>query len=205
MDNESQKSNLSVENVFDHSTEATFDRFVRLAKELFDVPMAFISILESERPLLVSKCGLRVKNKVVGDVVFSGHTLVADDVLLVPNARYDTRFENHPLVIGDPHIGFFLGKALSDSSGKKVGTFKSLSLIARETGAAVLPMASYRESMGHHVLKFSDPLEWIEDPDPDTELYENTRQYNRIIEDMILEHPDQWIWAHRRWKVKSSN
>jgi len=89
--------------------------------------------------------------------------------------------------------------------GKKVGTFKSLSLIARETGAAVLPMASYRESMGHHVLKFSDPLEWIEDPDPDTELYENTRQYNRIIEDMILEHPDQWIWAHRRWKVKSSN
>lgn len=29
----------------------------------------------------------------------------------------------------------------------------------------------------------------------------NTRAYNEVIERMLLRHPEQWIWMHRRWKV----
>ncbi len=53
-----------------------------------------------------------------------------------------------------------------------------------------------------HVMRFSEPLAWVENPDTDLEIEENTREYNRILENMVLEHPEQWLWAHRRWKVK---
>jgi KDO2-lipid IV(A) lauroyltransferase len=28
----------------------------------------------------------------------------------------------------------------------------------------------------------------------------NTRAYNEAIEKMLMRHPEQWIWMHRRWK-----
>jgi hypothetical protein len=28
----------------------------------------------------------------------------------------------------------------------------------------------------------------------------NTQNYSRVIERMILDHPEQWIWMHRRWR-----
>ena len=86
--------------------------------------------------------------------------------------------------------------------GRKTGTFKSLALIAGRTGAPVIPSVSYRDSDGKHVMEFWEPMPWIEDADPDKELYENTRAYNRVLEKMVLDHPNQWMWAHRRWKVK---
>jgi KDO2-lipid IV(A) lauroyltransferase len=29
----------------------------------------------------------------------------------------------------------------------------------------------------------------------------NTRAYNAEIERLLLPHPEQWIWMHRRWKL----
>lgn len=91
---------------------------------------------------------------------------------------------------------------LVDFFGKKAGTYKSLALIARGTGAPVVPVVCYRESFARHVMKFYEPVEWVEDPDPDREIQENTRRYNEALERMVLDHPDQWCWFHRRWKTK---
>jgi lauroyl/myristoyl acyltransferase len=29
----------------------------------------------------------------------------------------------------------------------------------------------------------------------------NTRLYNAMLERLILRHPEQWWWMHRRWKT----
>ncbi len=89
-----------------------------------------------------------------------------------------------------------------DFFGKKAGTFKSLAIIAGGSGAPVVPAYSYREKNGTHVMKFMKPLEWIPDTDYDRELLRNTRHYNEAIEKMIGEHPEQWMWMHKRWKIK---
>jgi len=91
---------------------------------------------------------------------------------------------------------------LVDFFGRPAGTFKSLALIAGQSGAPVIPMASHREPDGTHVMRFGEPIPWIEHPDPDMEIYENTRAYNQALEKMVLAHPEQWFWVHRRWKVK---
>jgi KDO2-lipid IV(A) lauroyltransferase len=85
--------------------------------------------------------------------------------------------------------------------GHATGTFRSLAILARATGAPVVPAAAWREAPGRHVLRFEPPLPWIECEDYDEEIRRNTRGYNAALERLILRHPEQWWWAHRRWRA----
>ena len=93
--------------------------------------------------------------------------------------------------------------ALRSNSSGPAGTFRSLAIIARATGAPVVPAATWRERDGHHVLRFEEPLTPIECDDYDEEIRRNTRAYNAMLERLILRHPEQWWWMHRRWKSGS--
>ncbi len=86
--------------------------------------------------------------------------------------------------------------------GQEAGTFKSLAMVARSSESPVLPTVSWREPTGQHVMRFLKPLRWIEHEDADQEVYLNTQQYNHILEGFVLDHPEQWLWLHKRWKIK---
>ena len=88
-----------------------------------------------------------------------------------------------------------------DFFGHPAGTFKSVALLALTTDAPVIPAYSWREPDGTHVLRFEDPLPLIECDDVGEAVQRNTRAYNAAIERMLLRHPEQWIWMHRRWKI----
>ncbi len=85
--------------------------------------------------------------------------------------------------------------------GHPAGTFRSLALIALSTGAPVVPAATWREADGRHVLRFEDALPLIECDDPGEAIRANTRAYNVALERLVLRHPEQWFWVHRRWKT----
>jgi len=85
--------------------------------------------------------------------------------------------------------------------GKEAGTNRSLAMVARQSGAPVIPAVSHRRPDGRHVMRFHPPLEWISAEHHREEIYLNTLGYNRVLEKYVLEHPDQWLWAHRRWKM----
>ena len=88
-----------------------------------------------------------------------------------------------------------------DFFGHPAGTFRSLAIIAQATGAPVMPAASWREPDGSHVLRFEEPLEPIACDGPSEELRRNTRAYNAALERLVVRHPEQWWWVHRRWKA----
>jgi KDO2-lipid IV(A) lauroyltransferase len=85
--------------------------------------------------------------------------------------------------------------------GHPAGTFKSLAVLALSTGAPVVPASSWRQPDGSHVLRFEQALPLIECEDGGEAIRRNTRAYNAEIERMLLRHPEQWIWMHRRWKL----
>jgi phosphopantetheine--protein transferase-like protein len=92
-----------------------------------------------------------------------------------------------------------------DFFGYPAGTFKSLAILALETGAPVVPASSWREPDGTHVIRFEDPLPLLEcEDDPGEAIRLNTRAYNAALERMLLRHPEQWIWMHRRWKLPAA-
>lgn len=88
-----------------------------------------------------------------------------------------------------------------DFFGKPAGTFRSPAMIARYTKVPVLPCRSYRREDGIHILEFFKRLEWNSAENSKEEIELNTRRYNKILEDFIIEYPDQWLWMHKRWKI----
>jgi len=66
--------------------------------------------------------------------------------------------------------------------GKEAGTHRSLALVARKSGAPVIPAVGYRRRNGRHVMKFHPPLEWITAGHHREEIYVNTLGYNRVLE-----------------------
>jgi phosphopantetheine--protein transferase-like protein len=88
-----------------------------------------------------------------------------------------------------------------DFFGHPAGTFKSVALLALTTGAPVIPAYSWREPDGRHVLRFEDELPLIECDDVGEAIRLNTQAYNTALERILLRHPEQWIWMHRRWKI----
>ncbi len=84
--------------------------------------------------------------------------------------------------------------------GHPAGTLRSLAILAMSTGAPVVPAASWREPDGHHVLRFEEALPVIQCEDTNEAIRRNTLAYNAVLERLILRHPEQWWWIHRRWK-----
>jgi diguanylate cyclase (GGDEF)-like protein len=115
-------------NILDSSPEERFDRLTRLAKRLFNVPIALISLVDADRQWFKSCQGLDA-SQTPRDVSFCGHAILSDDILMVPDAALDERFHDNPLVTGDPRIRFYAGCPLTVPNGSKLGT---LCLIDRE-------------------------------------------------------------------------
>jgi KDO2-lipid IV(A) lauroyltransferase len=73
-------------------------------------------------------------------------------------------------------------------------------LLAARARATILVMAGWRTPAGHHRLEL---LETIEPADlrggrPATERA--TARIAGAVERFVREHPEQWLWLHRRWK-----
>jgi KDO2-lipid IV(A) lauroyltransferase len=84
--------------------------------------------------------------------------------------------------------------------GEAVGTFKSLAVIALATGAPVLPAACWRETDGRHVLRFEAPVPPVDVANTNEAIVRTTRAYNAALERLVVRHPEQWWWVHRRWR-----
>jgi len=88
-----------------------------------------------------------------------------------------------------------------DFFGKPAGTFRSPAMIARHTEVPVLACRSYRRQDGKHILEFFKRLPWIKADSSREEIALNTLKYNEILEQFVLEYPEQWLWMHKRWKT----
>lgn len=120
--NEAERvSTLRSMNILDTAPEERFDRLTRLARRLFDVPIALVSLVDTNRQWFKSCQGLCVP-ETPRDISFCGHAILGDQVLMIPDATNDERFHDNPLVTGDPHIRFYAGCPLRVGNGVKIGT-----------------------------------------------------------------------------------
>ena len=106
--------------IVDTPPEERFDRITRLAKQLFGVETAAISLIDHDRQWFKSKVGLEPQ-ETPRSVAFCDVTIRESENFTVPDASLDARFHNNPLVTGDPNIRFYAGYPLETASGERVG------------------------------------------------------------------------------------
>jgi KDO2-lipid IV(A) lauroyltransferase len=92
-----------------------------------------------------------------------------------------------------------------DLFGRPAATATVLARLSVATGAPVLPVfAVWTDSgpdavVGRPVLPPVGPIPVAQRAEV---IHSLTAAYNREIEAAVRRHPDQWNWAHRRWKTR---
>lgn len=84
--------------------------------------------------------------------------------------------------------------------GIPVGTSTAIAMLVKRTGAAILPVVSYRKKNGKFVVDIRPPLTWKEQKDSEIAIAANTASYAQELEKDIYSYPEQWLWIHRRFK-----
>jgi PAS domain S-box-containing protein len=121
--------------VLDRPDEGIFSEYVRLAAELLDAPTALISLIDERRQWFAGRFGLDAP-ETDRSISFCALTIgQPDEVLWVEDARRDSRFQDNPLVTGEPRIRFYAGAPIP-VNGFVVGALCVLSPIPRPRDAA---------------------------------------------------------------------
>lgn len=107
--------------IMDTDPEERFDRLTRMAKRIFQVPIALVSLVDENRQWFKSCDGLGVA-ETPRDISFCGHAILGDEIFVIPDATIDARFFDNPLVTGEPYVRFYAGCPLRAAGGAKVGT-----------------------------------------------------------------------------------
>lgn len=117
--------------ILDTAPEERFDRLTRLAKRVFNVPIALVSLVDTDR-LWVKSCMGEPVGETTREVSFCGHTILGDALFLISDTLADVRFADNPLVQDSPHIRFYAGYPLTVPNGSKLGTLCLFDMRPRE-------------------------------------------------------------------------
>ena len=108
--------------LLDTPPEERFDRVVRLAKRLFDVPTVAVNLIDDDRLFVKSAVGgADAGTSMPLDLAFCRRTVETREALVLTDARLDRDWADHPLVTGDPGIVFYAAWPLAGPGGQVVG------------------------------------------------------------------------------------
>jgi GAF domain-containing protein len=116
--------------ILDSEREASFERLTGLACRIFKVPIALVSVVDLGRQWFMSNRGLGDVRETPRRHAFCAHAIQSKegDMLVVPDATQDVRFQENPLVKGPPNIRFYAGAVRRSSFVFRVSLISSLFL-----------------------------------------------------------------------------
>jgi KDO2-lipid IV(A) lauroyltransferase len=84
--------------------------------------------------------------------------------------------------------------------GVRCPTSAGIATLALRSGSPVIPFYVVREGRARHRAAFLPPLAMPDTGDRKADIEAGTARCNELIESLIRKHPDQWWWAHRRFR-----
>ena len=85
--------------------------------------------------------------------------------------------------------------------GRPACTTAGLAVLAAHARAPIVPVFMFRRPDGDHVVRMLPALDPPAERTP-AAMAATTQACTRIVEQQVREHPDQWIWMHRRWRTQ---
>ncbi len=116
--------------ILDTPPEVHFDAVCRLARTLFRVPYAWVSLVDAERLWCKASAGIQF-GPVARDAAFCHLAILSDAPLVVEDAARDPRFRNVAAVAGAPGLRFYAGAPLVLRHGLALGTLCLADIVPR--------------------------------------------------------------------------
>ena len=135
LDEEARLSALEDLRILDTAPEERFDRVTRLARRLFGVQVALVTLVDRDRQWFKSASGFDGV-EMPRDLSFYDTTVRQQRELVVEDLTADDRFRDHPLVTGEEGLRFYAGHPLWAPGGQAVGTLCLLDDAPRTFSAA---------------------------------------------------------------------
>jgi two-component sensor histidine kinase len=107
--------------VLDSEREADFDDVVEILSAVCEMPIALISLIDEKRQWFKASVGIDVPETPI-DLSFCAHAILQPGIFLVHDTLMDSRFNDNPLVTGEPHLRFYASAPLETQEGLPVGT-----------------------------------------------------------------------------------
>lgn len=131
VDEEQRLRDLERHGVIGSDSDEHLDRIVELVSLIFETPIAMISLVEAQRQWFLSSIGVDLR-ETPRDMAFCAHVIADSDVMVVGDALADARFANNPLVLGEPHVRFYVGTPLRSPEGHNLGSLCAIDRVPRQ-------------------------------------------------------------------------
>lgn len=116
--------------------EERFDRITKMARTVFGVPIALVSLVSEKCQWFKSAQGVTTA-ETSREISLCGHAIVHDDTFVVPDASQHPDFADNPLVTGEPFIRFYAGHPLK-YDGSAMGTLCIIDRVPRQLSPSEL-------------------------------------------------------------------
>jgi len=84
---------------------------------------------------------------------------------------------------------------------RPASTAQGIIAFSAKTGAIIFPSFITRLGFDRHIARVGEPLELINTGDREKDVKVNLQRITGILEDQVIRFPEQWLWAHKRWKT----
>jgi KDO2-lipid IV(A) lauroyltransferase len=88
-----------------------------------------------------------------------------------------------------------------DFFGRPASTFQGPAQFAARTGSPIVCCVIVRRADETHDVVLFPPIYPKANAERGAEVLRLTREHVRILEECVRRHPEQYFWAHRRWKT----
>jgi PAS domain S-box-containing protein len=122
---------LNSYNVLDTLPEKEYDAITRLASYICQVPIALITLIDTDRQWFKSKVGLDAVETPRADA-FCNYTILDDEILEITDATQNDTFKNNVFVTGAPDVRFYAGAPLIDPDGHRLGSLCVIDSVPRK-------------------------------------------------------------------------
>ncbi|MFF1405392.1 PP2C family protein-serine/threonine phosphatase [Streptomyces sp. NPDC058294] len=122
--------------ILDTPPDGAFDRVAGLAARLFDVPVATITIVDTDRIWFKATHGLDGVKEIGRDPGLCGSAVLRDETLVIPDTLLDPVAADNPLVAGEMGVRFYAAAPIVTGDGHRLGTVNILDTKPRSISQA---------------------------------------------------------------------
>jgi len=95
-----------------------------------------------------------------------------------------------------------VGGVFVDFFEKKAAAPRSVALLSRKLDTPILPLFVHPGKNGAYSIEFKPELKLEKTGDKEKDILDWTLECQKVIESVVREHPENWMWVHRRWKTR---